>query len=145
MELEEWKNYFDQGIAYRKTVLGTLKNRSKFGNSLIYNIIGLSLECILAGLLMKNGRLAEHSSVGNMLRMLKDNYPDMPESFKEESRFFNRFMDYYCSLEIGTPLVPTDQDLMRMVGFMNQVGEWARKKAEGHSQRFKAHSEPSYN
>lgn len=123
--MEEWKNYYDEGLAYYKTVLGAKTKPSKFGNAVLYNLVGLSLESLLTSLLMKDGDMPDHSSIGSMLRLLQKNY-EMPESFKTESRFYNKFMNF-CALDVVPQVDPTDEEIERMVTFLKDVRTWVEQ------------------
>lgn len=125
--MEESEKYYREGAAYYKTVMGAKAKGKEFGNQVYFNLIGLSLEGMLTGLIMRTGDLPEHSSIGSMFRMLKDQY-DVPESFKEESRFLNRFMNYFCSLDVGKQEDPEDEDIERMLKFLTDAKEWIDQK-----------------
>ncbi len=119
---EEWKEYYNNGLAYCRTALAVRSRKEKFGTVVLYNLIGLALEGMLTGMIMKNGEMPEHSGVGSMLRILKEKY-DMPLSFKEESRFFNKFMNF-CSLDVTPQEDPSADDIDRMLDFLVRVKEW---------------------
>ena len=118
----EWSVYFDEGMAYYKTIKGARAKGRNFGNAVFYNLIGLSLESLLTALIMKEDDLPEHSSIGSMLRMLKDSY-EVPESFKEETRFYNRFSNF-CSLDAKALPDPNNDEISRMVNFLEEVKNW---------------------
>jgi hypothetical protein len=58
-----------------------------------------------------------------MYRELKKNH-HAPEEFHAEVRFMNRFMNF-CSLEPTPEIVPTDDEIKRMVSFATSLKEWA--------------------
>ncbi len=120
--METWNGYYSEAVAYYKTTVGARAKSRPFGNLVYYNLIGLSLEGLLTALIAKDGNLPEHSSISSMLRMLKAKY-DVPETFIEESRFYNKFMNF-CSLEVLETLEPTDEEIDRMIGFVSNLKEW---------------------
>lgn len=120
--METWKVYYEEGLAYSKTVNGARAKGKNLGNAVMYNLIGLSLEGMLTGLIMKEDDLPEHSSISSMLRLLKSSF-EVPESFKDESRFYNRFSNL-CSLYDAVLPEPNDEDIDRMVIFMEDVKSW---------------------
>lgn len=126
--MEEWNVYYNDGLAYCKTVMGAKDKGKKFGNAVMYNLIGLSLESMLTALIMKDGSLPEHSSIGNMLRLLKAKH-DVPVSFTEESRFYNKFMNM-CSLDVFASNDPDDEDIERMISFMVNVRSWVKGQVD---------------
>ena len=68
------------------------------------------------------------SSISYMIRELKKKY-DVPESFTDDSRFFNRFMNM-CSLDIVEVKEPNDEELLRLVEFLEQVKVWTENLLE---------------
>ena len=120
--METWNGYYSEAVAYYKTTVGARAKSRPFGNLVYYNLIGLSLEGLLTALISKDGSLPEHSSISSMLRMLKAKY-EVPEAFIEESRFYNKFMNF-CSLEVLETLEPTDEEIDRMIGFVGNLKEW---------------------
>jgi len=127
--MEGWKTYYDGGLAYCTTVLGAKANgkEDKFGTSVMYNLMGLAIENLLTGLIMKDDQLPEHSGIGSMLELLKVKY-NVPVSFKEEGRFFNKFMNYFCTLEVMPRVDPTTEDIDRMLLFLVNVRDWVVEK-----------------
>jgi hypothetical protein len=123
--METWNGYYEEAAAYYKTIVGARKKNRPFGNLVYYNMIGLSLEGFLTAVIAKDNDLPEHSSISSMLRMTKRKY-DVPEAFTDESRFFNRFMNF-CSLEVLEMLEPTDDEIDRMVKFVADLKEWIDK------------------
>ncbi len=120
--METWNGYYSEAVAYHKTIVGAKRKGRPFGNLVYYNLVGLALEGFLTALISKDGSLPEHSSISSMLRMLKKKY-DVPESFTEESRFYNKFMNF-CSLEVLETLEPTDEEIDRMIRFVEDVKNW---------------------
>ena len=120
--MEEWNGYYSEAVAYYKTTVGAKKKGRPFGNLVYYNLIGLSLEGFLTAMMTNGGDLPEHSSISSMLRALGKKY-EMPESFRGESRFYNKFMNF-CSLEVQEPLEPTDEEIDRMIRFVENLKSW---------------------
>ena len=120
--METWKGYYSEAAAYFNTTVGAKKKGRPLGNHVYYNLIGLSLEGFLTAMMTKDGDLPEHSSISSMLRALGKKY-ELPESFKEESRFYNRFMNF-CSLEVLEPLEPSDKEINRMMLFLAELKNW---------------------
>jgi hypothetical protein len=117
----EWKSYYLEATDYYKAALGaSVKNT--LGNMVIYNVVAMSIENFMTSALMKSGFIPEHSSISSMYRELKKNH-NAPEEFHAEVRFMNRFMNF-CSLEVAPAIVPTDDEIKRMVGFATSLKEW---------------------
>ncbi len=117
----EWKNYYLEAADYYKTAYGAAQKK-KLGNLVIYNLVAMSIENYMTSVLMKSGFIPEHSSISSMYRELKKNH-DAPEAFHAEVRFMNRFMNF-CSLEFTPVIVPTDEEITRMVSFASSLKEW---------------------
>ncbi len=126
--MEEWKSYYDEGLAYCKTVVGAKKKGNKLGNSVLYNLVGLAVESLLTSLIAKSGDLPDHSNIGSMLHLLKKSY-EMPETFMAESRFYNKFMNF-CGLDIAPQLEPNEEEMERIVNFLTDVKEWVEENLE---------------
>ena len=120
---EDWKDYYREGLAYCRTALAAGSRKEKFGTVVLYNLIGLALENMLTGIIMKDGEMPEHSGVGSMLQILEKKH-EMPLSFKEESRFFNKFMNF-CSLDVTFRDDPSADDIDRHLSFLSSVLRWS--------------------
>lgn len=117
----EWESYYLEATDYYKAALGaSVKNT--LGNLVIYNVVAMSIENYMTSILMKSGFIPEHSSISSMYRELKKNH-NAPEEFHAEVRFMNRFMNF-CSLEPTPEIVPTDDEIKRMVGFATSLKDW---------------------
>lgn len=117
----EWKSYFTEATDYSKAAKGASQKKT-LGNLVIYNVVAMSIENYMTCLLMKTGFIPEHASISGMFRELKKLY-EMPEEFQADVRFMNRFMNF-CSLEVAPVIVPTDDDVVRMIGFMTSLETW---------------------
>lgn len=117
----EWKSYYNEAVDYYKAALGATQKKT-LGNLVIYNVVSMSVENYMTCLLMKTGFIPEHSSISGMHRELKKLY-EVPEVFHAEIRFLNRFMNF-CSLEVAPVIVPTDEEVTRMVQFVSSLKDW---------------------
>ena len=117
----EWESYYLEAADYYKTAFGAAQKR-RLGNLVIYNLVAMSIENYMTSVLMKSNFIPEHSSISSMYRELKKNH-NAPEEFHAEVRFMNRFMNF-CSLEPGPEIVPTDEEISRMVNFATSLKEW---------------------
>jgi len=117
----EWESYYLEATDFYKTASGAAKKKT-LGNLVIYNVVSMSIENYMTSVLTKSGFIPEHSSISSMYRELKKNH-NAPEEFHSEVRFLNRFMNF-CSLEVAPVIVPTDEDISRMVSFATSVKEW---------------------
>lgn len=123
----EWKSYYNEAADYYKTAVGASQKKT-LGNLVVYNLVAMSIENYMTSILMKAGFIPEHSSISSMYRELKKNH-QAPEEFHPEVRFMNRFMNF-CSLEVMPVIVPTDEDIVRMIGFASSLKEWTSTRLE---------------
>ena len=117
----EWESYYKEAADYYQAALGASKKKT-LGNLVIYNVVAMSIENYMTCILMKSGFAPEHSSISSMYRELKKNH-NAPEAFHPEVRFMNRFMNF-CSLEVAPVLIPTDEEIGRMIIFASSLKEW---------------------
>jgi hypothetical protein len=117
----EWENYYREAADYHKAANGASQKRT-LGNLVIYNVVAMSIENYMTCLLMKTGFIPQHSSISGMHRELKKLY-EVPETFQAEVRFMNHFMNF-CSLEVAPVIVPTDEEVGRMISFVSSMKTW---------------------
>jgi hypothetical protein len=117
----EWESYYKEASDYYMAALGASKKKT-LGNLVIYNVVAMSIENYMTCILMKSGFIPEHSSISSMYRELKKSH-NAPEEFHAEVRFMNRFMNF-CSLEPTPEIVPTDEEIERMVNFATSLKAW---------------------
>jgi len=117
----EWESYYLEAADYYKAALGA-SEKNTLGNLVIYNVVAMSIENYMTSVLMKSGFIPEHSSISSMYRELKKNH-NAPEEFHAEVRFMNRFMNF-CSLEVAPVIVPTDEEIKRMLSFATSLKDW---------------------
>lgn len=117
----EWESYYSEATDYYKAAVGASR-KNTLGNLVIYNVVAMSIENYMTSVLMKSGFIPEHSSISSMYRELKKSH-NAPEEFHAEVRFMNRFMNF-CSLEPTPEIVPTDEEIKRMVSFATSLKEW---------------------
>jgi hypothetical protein len=117
----EWESYYLEAADYYKAALGASEKKT-LGNLVIYNVVAMSIENYMTSILMKAGFIPEHSSISSMYRELKKNH-NAPEEFHAEVRFMNRFMNF-CSIEPTPVIVPTDEEIKRMVSFATSLKNW---------------------
>lgn len=117
----EWKSYYLEATDYYKAAVGA-SEKNTLGNLVIYNVVAMSIENYMTSVLMKSGFIPEHSSISSMYRELKKNH-NAPEEFHAEVRFMNCFMNF-CSLDPTPEIVPTDEEITRMVNFATLLKEW---------------------
>lgn len=117
----EWESYYSEAADYYKAAIGASLKKT-LGNLVIYNVVAMSIENYMTCLLMKSGFMPVHSSISGMFRDLIKKF-EVPEAFHTEVRFMNRFMNF-CSLDVTPVIVPTNEEIARMITFVSALKEW---------------------
>lgn len=116
--MEEWEKYLVEANSYYKSALGAFNNR-KLGNIIIYNLIGFAIENYFVAICIKIDVMPSHSSINSMYQLLKK-HVEIPDSFVDEIRFLNRFLNF-CIHDLQEPFQPEIPDLERMLDFTCDV------------------------
>jgi len=116
--MANWEKYYEEGNSFTKSAFGSF-NKSKFGSQVIYNLLSMGVENYLTALCIKAGSLPEHSGITAMLRQVNKTI-ETPAKFTDEARFINSFMNF-CSLDVMEANDPTRADLVRMLGFTDDL------------------------
>jgi hypothetical protein len=123
--MEMWKKYLDDANGYSKAAFGAF-NKDKLGSQVVYNLLSMGIENYLTALCISGGEMPEHEGISFMLRQVGKKI-EIPEAFFQEARFLNRFMNF-CSLEVFEPNDPSRSDLVRMLGFTDELKRFCEEK-----------------
>lgn len=118
--MENWKEVWEEGLAYAQTIKKLDPDNTKLDNHTIYNMVCMACESMLTAVIGMHGEMAEHSTVSGMLRVLGTKVA-VPDHLIQESRFLNRF-NTYCSLESVPAKEITTEDIKKMKDFILNVG-----------------------
>ncbi len=120
-----WEKYYNEANSYSKAAFGAY-NKNRFGSQVVYNLLSMAIENYLTALCISGGEMPEHEGISYMLRQVNKNI-EIPESFFQEARFMNRFMNF-CSLEVFEPKDPLRADLERMLRFTEELQSFSEGK-----------------
>lgn len=120
-----WDFYYKEGLSYLKTCKGLLNNKKTFDNEFIYNLAVLAGERLALGLLLSYDYIPSATSLSGMIQEGKEFY-EYDESLLTGARFINRFQ-FFCSLEVVPLTVPNDEEIERLVGYMEDIRVFADK------------------
>ncbi len=115
-----------EGIAYLEKLKGVDPSKSKLGAEVLYNFICLGIESVLTAVLMENGKVVDHSGIGNLIRELK-NVEEVDPMWVDTARYMNRF-NSYCSMEPIAAKIPNNDELKQFIVFGLSVLEYGQAK-----------------
>jgi len=110
---------YNDAVSYHVAVKG-LWARRKVDNETIYNIVSMAIEQYSLALTWHIGFIPVHSGLTSVFRELKKRI-HLPDYFIEQVRFLNRFM-VYCSLDRIASIDLSDDDISRMILFLDEFG-----------------------
>ena len=123
---KNWKYYYDEGIDYSSAAKNSLEDKEKFNNELIYNIASLAIEKLLVSIFLFHNKLPESGTLEGIANELSEFVP-VGIRFMDEMLFISEF-NYYCSLEVEKPRIPDDDQIRRIVGFIDAVIDLAKRE-----------------
>lgn len=122
---KDWKYYYEEGIDYAKAAKDSVTNKEKFNNEIVYNVASLAIEKLFVSIFLFHKKLPESGTIEGIANELAEFVP-VGLRFMDEILFLSEF-NYYCSLEVEDPRVPDDNQIMRIVKFIDDVVEVANK------------------
>lgn len=123
--MAKWDQYKNEADSYYRVANGAF-TKEKFGEQVIYNMISMSIENYLTALCFGIDEIPEHSEIAAMICQISKKM-ELPDSFTEEARFINSFMNL-CSLEVLETKDPSRDDLKRMLGFNAELKAFSETK-----------------
>ncbi len=121
----DWNKEFKDACLYARTAKGMNKSQ-KVDNETLYHIICLSVEKFTAALASMVNYIPMHSGLTFVMRELSKKM-ELPANFVEETKFLNSFM-VYCSLDFQTPKEITQENIERMLLFLDELNGFVDKK-----------------
>jgi hypothetical protein len=121
-----WDKDLNDACLYASAAKGMKKNQ-KIDNETLYHIICLSAEKFASSLASMVNYIPMHSGLTFVMRELAKRM-ELPPTFVNETKFLNSFM-VYCSLDFQKPKDISDDDVDRMIKFVNELKFFTAKRA----------------
>ena len=130
-----WEQDYYEAGQYAKAVDGMVQNK-KVDNETLYHILCLSVEKYTAALSGMLNYIPMHSGLTFVFRELNKKL-DLPSHFLDEVKYLNGFM-VYCSLDFVKPKPVSDDDVSRMVIFLNELAVFTKDQYDQNGSVVKA-------
>lgn len=125
--MEAWKEFVLEGGQYLDTARGGMRRKRIFTNEILYNIMALSMEKYLMGVMQFYRKLPEHHTLGALMREAAETVGETP-AFAERLIRLDQFQEI-CLLEEYSRKIPGDEDVAEMLG----VNEELKRFVEAHT------------
>jgi hypothetical protein len=120
--MKEWQLYIDDGNKYLKTAVNGAKNRKEvFTPEILYNIISMSIEKQVMGLLMHHDRLPENHTLTDLMDAISELCPPaengaggFPAALREKVIAMDRFQEI-CCLDFYHRAPPDQEDINEFI------------------------------
>ncbi len=121
---QDAKESLRYGVNYLKSARSALSvTPRKFDNDLIYNIISISFEQLMVGLLAHHDWIASSHLPLMLYREAQPFEPDMGDSIKQTAILIGSF-EGICSIEDFGYRTPTDDEIKRMIDGLSELEEF---------------------
>jgi hypothetical protein len=114
-----YQQFISDAEAYYKTATNGSKNKDKFTNEILYNIIAMSMEKYIVGLLMYHNHMATHHTLTSLIKEAIE-YIDFSSELIDEMAYFDMFQ-FICSVENYKLIKPSDQDILNMLNTLYTI------------------------
>lgn len=116
---KDWKFYYNEGVQYLQTANGWHAKGKKFNNELKFNMLSISMERMLVGLLLFNKEMPYSETVTGLVREAKP-FVNWSEKFIKEVKKLNKYM-FLCSLDPDSSKAPNDSELEEVYALAAQL------------------------
>jgi len=120
--MRQSESTFIEAEGYLKMLDKSLKQRSKFDNDLLYNIVTLCNEKLFMALLSHHRINATHHTPMALYNETNKIHK-LPESFRETVRLISRF-ESICQFDAFGYKTPTDDELKGMITGLAEIKEY---------------------
>jgi len=124
-ELPDWEKFYQEGLGFHTTVLGSLKRPDIFSPSLVQNVAAMSIEKYFMAIFMSHGTLPKNHTMADFLEEAENLFPIDPEL--QETLLYMDSLQQICSVEKFKITAPKAADVPRFVSAVNQVASLAEK------------------
>jgi hypothetical protein len=123
--LSDWKTFYQEGLDFHKTVLGSLNRPDIFSPSLVQNVAAMCIEKYFMAIFMSHGALPKNHTMADFLEEAGNLFPIDPEL--QETLLYMDSLQQICSVEKFKITAPKATDVPRFVSAVNQVASLADK------------------
>jgi hypothetical protein len=116
---KNWEVFFEDGLGYHKTVLGSLKRPKVFTPELIQNIAAMGIEKYFMAIFMHRGLLPRNHTMTDLMEDYRA-IGNLPEELEDDLRFFDSLQSI-CSIDDYTIIKPETADVPRFIDAVNKV------------------------
>jgi len=124
----EWKQYIEDGNNYLKTAVKGHENRKQvFTPEIIYNIVSMSIEKQIMGLLMYHNRLPENHTLRDLTDAIRELCPAaegetscFPDELSEKLLAMDRFQEI-CCIDLYHREIPREEDVCAFIDIGQKV------------------------
>lgn len=125
---QDVKESLSYGANYLKSAKATLTSeRRRFDNDLLYNIISISFEQFMVGLLAHHDWIASSHLPLMLYREAQPFEPEIGDSIKQTAILIGSF-EGICSIDDFGYKTPSDDELKRMVAGLEELEEFIAKR-----------------
>ncbi len=118
---QDVKSSIEYGVNYLKSVKSTFSNAERrFDNDLLYNIISMSFEQFMVGLLAHHDWIASSHLPLMLYREALDFEPELGDEIKQTAILIGSF-EGICSIDDFGYKTPTDQQIDSMIEGLEEV------------------------
>ncbi|MDR3247849.1 MAG: hypothetical protein LBT39_03595 [Treponema sp.] len=121
-----WKDYFDEGRAYHKTVRGSLKRPQIFTPEIVQNIAAMGIEKYFMAIFMYRGVLPRNHTMEDFIYEIKSFLP-LPVDLEESLRYFDS-LQQICSIDDYRIIKPEPTDVPRFLEAIDRVAQLAEQE-----------------
>ena len=118
MEYYDWKTQSDSlykdGIGYLNTLERHLEKRSRFDNTLLFNLVVMSYEKMFSALLAHYETEATHHTQVAMFKEAQAYDNNLTEEMRDTARFIQSF-ESICSFDSKGYTTPTNEELTTII------------------------------
>lgn len=113
-QIENWRDYQRDGGQFLQTARAAHRKKSAaFSPSTLYNLTCMGIEKLIMAYLMKNGKLAENHTMGDLLRALEEQDSRFG-SLRDGLLHLDSFQEI-CSMEAGPMVMPAATEIARIL------------------------------
>jgi hypothetical protein len=128
---EGWKQFFEEGRGFHRTVLGSLKRPEVFTPEIIQNIAAMGIEKYFMAIFVHRGMLPRNHTMSDFVEETKLFMP-LPEELEESLRYFDSLQSI-CSFDDFKIAKPSPGDVDRFIKTINQVAALAEQETGSHA------------